>query len=62
MGMINYVKESYRELKEEVTWVSFPEAQKSTIVVAIFSVVFALAIFAADKVFQTLIDRFYDFF
>ena len=38
MGMFNYIKESYRELKEEVTWIPFEEAQKSTVVVAIFTV------------------------
>ena len=30
----------------------FPEAQKSAVVVAIFTVLFALAIFLVDKVFQ----------
>jgi len=59
MGMFNYIKESYRELKEEVTWIPFEEAQKSTVVVAIFTVLFALAVFATDKTFQGLLDRFY---
>jgi len=62
MGMINYIKESYRELKEEVTWVPLQEAQKSTVVVAVFTIIFALAIFATDSVFQKMLDRFFILF
>ena len=62
MGIVNYVKESYRELTEEVTWIPFTEAQKTTIVVAIFTIIFAASVFAADKVFQTILDRFYSIF
>jgi len=62
MGMFNYIKESYRELKEEVTWIPFAEAQKTTVVVAVFTVLFALAVFATDKTFQNLLDRFFSIF
>jgi len=62
MGIVNYIKESYRELKEEVTWISFAEAQKTTVVVAIFTVIFALAVFFTDKSFQNILDRFYTIF
>jgi len=60
--MFNYIKESYRELKEEVTWIPFAEAQKTTVVVAVFTVLFALAVFATDKTFQNLLDRFFSIF
>jgi len=30
MKFVTYVKESYLELKENVTWISWEEAQKST--------------------------------
>ena len=62
MGIVNYIKESYKELKHEVTWISFEEAQKSTVVVAIFTVLFALAVFATDKSFQNILDKFYTLF
>jgi len=62
MGMFNYIKESYRELTEEVAWISYVEAQKSTVVVAIFTVLFALAVFATDKSFQNILDKFYTLF
>ena len=33
MRIVNYVKESYKELVEKVSWPKFPELQSSTIVV-----------------------------
>jgi preprotein translocase subunit SecE len=62
MGIVNYIKESFRELKEEVTWISFPEAQKTTIVVAIFTILFALAVFFTDKSFEGILDKFFTIF
>jgi preprotein translocase subunit SecE len=62
MGMINYVKESFQELSTQVTWIPMSEAQKSTVVVAIFSVLFALAVFAVDKVFQLGLEQYFNLF
>ena len=62
MGIVHYIKESYRELKEEVTWIPFVEAQKTTVVVAVFTVLFAIAVFLTDKTFQTLLDKFFSIF
>ena len=62
MKFVTYVKESFRELKDNMTWISWEEAQKSTAVVAIFTVLFAIAIFLADKVFQTLLNRLFELF
>jgi preprotein translocase subunit SecE len=62
MGIINYFKESFQELSAHVTWIPMSEAQKSTVVVAIFSVLFALAVFATDKVFQLGLEQFFNLF
>jgi len=62
MGVVTYIKESFEELKSQVTWISFSEAQKSTVVVALFSVLFALAIFAVDKVFQLGLEQYFNLF
>lgn len=62
MSFINYIKESFIELKEHVTWISWEEAQKSTAVVAIFTVIFALLVFAVDKSFQTILKGFFQLF
>ena len=62
MNLVTYVKESFRELRDNMTWISWEEAQKSTVVVAIFTVLFALAVFMADKVFQTLLKNLFQLF
>ncbi|MCC7521393.1 MAG: preprotein translocase subunit SecE [Flavobacteriaceae bacterium] len=62
MKFVNYVKESFTELKENVTWISWEEAQKSTAVVAVFTVIFALLVFAADKSFQNILKFIFQLF
>jgi len=62
MNLGTYVKESFRELKDNMTWISWEEAQKSTAVVATFTVLFALAVFFADKVFQSLLKNLFQIF
>ena len=61
-NFIHYVKASYQELKDHVTWISWEEAQKSTAVVAIFTVIFALLIFLADKAFQNVLKGLFHLF
>ena len=58
--MINYIKESYNELKNHVTWTSWSEAQRLTVIVAAFSVVLALLVFGIDTVFSGVISRYFE--
>ena len=58
--MINYIKESYNELKNHVTWTSWSEAQRLTVIVAAFSVVLALLVFGIDTVFSGVIGRYFE--
>lgn len=62
MGIVNYIKDSFKELNTQVSWLAMPEAQKSTVVVAVFSVLFALAVFAVDKVFQFGLEQYFNLF
>ncbi len=62
MGIINYFKESFQELSSQVTWIPMSEAQKSTVVVAIFTVLFAIAVFLVDKVFQLGLEQYFNLF
>ena len=57
--MINYIKESYNELKNHVTWTEWSESQRLTVVVAAFSVVLALAIWGVDTVFSGVIGQYF---
>ena len=43
-----------------MTWVSWDEAQKSTAAVAAFTVIFALAVFAVDKLFQGFLKNLFE--
>ncbi|MEN8186367.1 MAG: preprotein translocase subunit SecE [Bacteroidota bacterium] len=62
MGIVNYIKDSFAELKSNVTWMAWPEAQKTTVVVAVFTIIFAVAIFAVDKFFQLGLDKYFNLF
>lgn len=59
-GFINYITESFNELKNHVTWTPWPEAQRLTIVVAVFSIIFALAIWGVDTVFSRIIEAYFN--
>lgn len=61
-NFIQYIKDSFEELSTNMTWISREEAQKSTVVVAVFTIVFALAVALIDKVFQTGLDNFFNLF
>ncbi len=54
-----YIKESYTELVEKVSWPSREDLQSSVIVVMIASMIIALVIFAMDWAFQTTMNLFY---
>ncbi len=55
--MINYLKESYQELTQHVTWTSRTEAQRLMIVVVVFSILFSLFIAGIDLVFEKIIAQ-----
>ena len=57
--MINYIKESYNELKSHVTWTPLSEAQRLTVVVAVFSVILALAVWGVDTVFSKVVAEYF---
>jgi len=59
-GVANYIKESFGELKNNVSWTPWPEAQKLTIVVVVFSVLFSLAIWGIDTVFSKVIGQYFN--
>ncbi len=58
-GIKEYVVESIDELKNHVTWPTYAEAQKLTVLVLVFSIIFALAIWGVDTVFSSLIEQYF---
>ena len=59
-GIINYIKESFEELRNNVTWTPWSEAQSLTILVAVFSIIFSLAIWGVDTVFSKVIKAYFE--
>jgi preprotein translocase subunit SecE len=59
-GIISYVKESFEELKNHVTWTPWPEAQRLTVMVAVFSILFSLAIWGVDTVFSRVVESYFE--
>lgn len=57
--MLNYIQESYNELKNHVTWTTWAELQRLTVLVAVFSVVLSLAIWGIDTVFSEVVTQYF---
>jgi len=60
-GIVTYVKESFEELKNNVSWTPLPEAQRLTVIVAVFSIIFSLAIWGVDTVFSRAVKAYFGF-
>ena len=61
MKFIQYIKDSFEELGNHMTWISKEEAQKTTVTVAVFTILFALAVAGIDYVFQGGLDWYFNF-
>lgn len=59
MKVLNYVKESYTELVQKVSWPTFSQLQNSAIVVMVASLLFALVVLAMDMVFENIMKFIY---
>ena len=62
MNFIQYIKDSFGESNNHMTWISKEHAQKTTVTVAVFTILFALAVAGIDYVFQTGLDNFFKLF
>lgn len=59
-NIVSYISEAFEELRTNVTWPEWAEVQKFTIVVAVFSIVFALATWGVDELFAKSIAGFFN--
>lgn len=55
-----YIKDSFNELTQKVTWPSWTQLQSSTILVMVASLIFALVIFAMDISFKNIMTLIYN--
>jgi len=56
-GIKSYVKESYNELVNKVTWPTWPELQNTTIVVLIGSIIITLITYFMDQVAMLILKN-----
>jgi preprotein translocase subunit SecE len=52
-----YIKESYYELVNKVTWPSWEELQSSTVLVLVASIIIALVVFAMDSASNAVLQN-----
>ena len=58
-ALIEYVKESYIELTQKVTWPTWRELQSSAIVVLVAAMIIAMVIFGMDRAIEFVLDKLY---
>jgi preprotein translocase subunit SecE len=58
--VLSYFSEAFEELKSNVTWPEWADVQKYTIIVALFSVIFAMATWGVDELFSKAIAGFFN--
>jgi preprotein translocase subunit SecE len=58
-AITEYIKESYIELTEKVTWPTWRELQNSAMVVLIAAIIIALVIFGMDQVIHFILEKLY---
>ncbi|MGB5555619.1 MAG: preprotein translocase subunit SecE [Flavobacteriaceae bacterium] len=58
--MLTYIKESIEELRNNVSLPPRAESTNLMVIVAVFSVLFALATWGVDSVFSKLIRLYFD--
>jgi preprotein translocase subunit SecE len=58
-AVTEYIKESYIELTQKVTWPTWRELQNSAVVVLVAAIIIALVIFGMDQVIRFVLDKLY---
>jgi len=59
-SIINFIKKSLTELRENVKWTPRSELLNLSGLVIVFSVLFALAIWAADSILSRIVKVYFD--
>ncbi|OUW77846.1 MAG: preprotein translocase subunit SecE [Flavobacteriaceae bacterium TMED208] len=58
--MIDYIRDSFEELRDNVSWTERSELQRLVVIVLVFSVLFSLAIWGADTVLSRIIQFYFN--
>ncbi|MFN4286519.1 MAG: preprotein translocase subunit SecE [Lacibacter sp.] len=57
-----YVRESYRELLEKVTWPTWQQLQQSTMIVLVATLIITAIVWVMDYAIANLLELFYSLF
>ncbi|MGA0374682.1 MAG: preprotein translocase subunit SecE [Flavobacteriaceae bacterium] len=57
--IIDYIRDSFEELRNNVSWTPRVELQRLVVVVLVFSVIFSLAIWGADTVLSEVVGFYF---
>ncbi len=60
--MKKYIDETITEMRHNVSWPTYSELQKSSVLVLVGTLVFALVVGAMDYIYDTGLGLFYDQF
>ena len=60
-SLVNYIRDSFEELRDHVKWTPLQELHKMTLVVVVFSVIFSLIIWLADTILSEVFKIYFDF-
>lgn len=59
-NVVEFIKESYTEMTQKVTWPTWGELQNSAVLVLIASVIISLVILAMDETVGRALKMFYN--
>ena len=59
-NVLEFIKDSYIEMTQKVTWPTWGQLQNSAVVVLVASVIIALLIFGMDKASSNVLELFYN--
>ena len=58
-SVTEYIKESYIELTQKVTWPTWRELQSSAVLVLVAAIIIAMVIFGMDQIIGYVLNQFY---
>jgi preprotein translocase subunit SecE len=58
--IITYIKNSFEELRTNVSWTNRSELQRLVAIVLVFSVIFSIAIWGADTVLSRVVKFYFN--
>ena len=57
--IFSYIKNSFKELKDNVSWTPRSELQRLVTIVFVFSVLFSIAIWGADTILSKIVGIYF---